>query len=125
MVPKLLPKNNPSSLSRKITTSMLIQKRVYLLAKSEFGLFFGRSFETIICFRNLLTFKYIGQITVEISQKFVAFSKYMNFNLIFLLPYILSSLFAFFSFLSCLRKHEKIQQNRCFLSGRVKGELYS
>ena len=33
MVPKLLPKNKPSSLSWKITTSRLIQKRVYLLAK--------------------------------------------------------------------------------------------
>ena len=63
----------PSSLSWKIATSRLIQKKVYLLAKrtwtlfcinlelvifqdSEFGLFFGRSFETIICFRNLLIF---------------------------------------------------------------------
>ena len=33
MVSKLLPKNKPSSLSWKITTSRLIQKRVYLLAK--------------------------------------------------------------------------------------------
>ena len=33
MVPKLLPKNKPSLLSWKITTSRLIQKRVYLLAK--------------------------------------------------------------------------------------------
>ena len=33
IVPKLLPKNKPSSLSWKITTSRLIQKRVYLLAK--------------------------------------------------------------------------------------------
>ena len=33
MVPKLLPKNKSSSLSWKVTTSRLIQKRVYLLAK--------------------------------------------------------------------------------------------
>ena len=33
MVQKFLPKNKPSSLSWKITTSRLIQKRVYLLAK--------------------------------------------------------------------------------------------
>ena len=33
MVPKLLPKNEPSSLSWKITTTRLVQKRVYLLAK--------------------------------------------------------------------------------------------
>jgi hypothetical protein len=33
MFSKLLPKNKPNSLSWKITTSRLIQKRVYLPAK--------------------------------------------------------------------------------------------
>ena len=40
MVPKLLPKNKPSSLSWKITTSRLIQKRVYLLSKRAYIIFF-------------------------------------------------------------------------------------
>ena len=68
MVSRRLSKNKPNSLSWKITTSRLIQKEslfarrycinleVVIFQDSELGLFFERSFETIKCFRNLLTF---------------------------------------------------------------------
>ena len=36
--------------------SFCINLEVVIFQDSEFGLFFGRSFETIICFQNLLTF---------------------------------------------------------------------
>ena len=106
-----------------LTSNVISSEKTYLYVLK----FIYSEKATKFCEISTVDLSYVVTVksTVEVSQKFVAFSEYMNFNLIFLLPYILSSLFAFFSFLSCLRKHEKIQQNRCFLSGRVKGELYS
>ena len=73
MVPKLLPKTNQAHypgrlllqgqykresifLQKEDRLSFCINLEVVIFQDSEFGLFFGRSFETIICFRNLLTF---------------------------------------------------------------------
>ena len=92
MVSKLLPKNKPNSLFWKITTSRLMKKRVYvlfarrqtlfcinleivILQDREFGLFFGRSFETIIGFRNLLTFRHRQASCASACSSFVPYWK--------------------------------------------------
>ena len=45
-------------LQKEDRLSFCINLEVVIFQDSEVGLFFGRSFETIICFRNLLTFSY-------------------------------------------------------------------